>query len=238
MYNDPKKNQFENKAKEALFHQRLADLRSKNAQFPWSAQGEAPVFDIPREESKLLANRDVEGPGVSDAELERRALLDLTSLSSSFNLFYKRLNYEILRARRYKRPLSIILIGIDDLERIGLKSSSETKTAVVEAVAKMLLGSIRDVDVPGRCREDCFGVILPETPVSGAEVAAERIRTKMEQLAVQQQWQATLIITVSVGAASYPDDGEVVEELFASCVEALMVTMNRGGNAVNFAGRL
>jgi len=92
--------------------------------------------------------------------------------------------------------------------------------------------------VPGRCREDCFGIILPETPVSGAEVAAERIRTKMEQYAVQQQWQATLMITVSVGAASYPDDGEVVEELFAACVEALMVTMKRGGNAVNFAGRL
>ncbi len=238
MYNDPKKNQFENKAKEALFHQRLADLRSKNAQFPWSNAGELAEFEIPKDESKLLANREVEGPGVSDAELERRALLDLTSLSSSFNQFYKRLNYEIQRARRYKRPLSIILVGIDDLESIGMKSSIETKNAVVEAVAKMLLGSIRDVDVPGRCREDCFGIVLPETPVSGAEVAAERIRTKMEQYAVQQQWQATLIITVSVGAASYPDDGDVVEELFASCVRALMFTMEHGGNAVNFAGRL
>ena len=238
MYNDPKKNQFQNKAKEALFHQRLADLRSKNAQFPWSTGGDLPEFEIPKEESKLLANREVEGPGVSDAEIERRALLDLTSLSSSFNQFYKRLNYEIQRARRYKRPLSIILVGIDDLERIGIKSSAETKNAVVEGVAKMLLGSIRDVDVPGRCREDCFGVILPETPVSGAEVAAERIRTKMEQYAVQQQWQATLMITVSVGAASYPEDGDVVEELFASCVEALMITMQNGGNAVNFAGRL
>ncbi|MBS2002192.1 MAG: diguanylate cyclase [Candidatus Obscuribacterales bacterium] len=237
MYNDPKKNQFQNKAKEALFHQRLADLRSQNAQFPWSTPGELPQFDIPKEESKLLANREVEGPGVSDAELERRALLDLTSLSSSFNQFYKRLNYEIQRARRYKRPLSIILVGIDDLEKIGLKCSSETKNAVVESVAKMLLASIRDVDVPGRCREDCFGVILPETPVSGAEVAAERIRTKMEQMTVQQQWQATLVITVSVGAASYPEDGDVVEELFAACVEALMSAMQQGGNAVNFAGR-
>jgi diguanylate cyclase (GGDEF)-like protein len=237
MYNDPRKDQFQNKAKEALFHQRLAELRSKNAQFPWSG-GELPEFDIPREESKLLANREVEGPGVTDAELERRALLDLTSLSSSFNSFYKRLNYEIQRARRYKRPLSICLVGIDDLERIALKSSIETKTTVVEAVAKMILSSIRDVDIPGRCREDCFGIILPETPVAGAEVAAERIRTKMEQFAVQQQWQATLVITVSVGAASFPDNGEVVEELFAQAVEALMTTMKRGGNAVNFAGRL
>lgn len=236
MFKDPRKDQFQNKAKEALFHQRLADLRSKNAQFPWSG-GDMPEFEIPREESKLLANRDAEGPGVTDAELERRALLDLTSLSSSFNQFYKRLNYEILRARRYKRPLSICLAAIDDLEKIGIQRGIDTKTVVVESVAKMLLGSIRDVDIAGRCREDCFGIILPETPVAGAEVAAERIRTKMEQLAVQQQWQATLIITVSVGAASYPDDGEEVEELFAQCVEALMATMRNGGNAVSFAGR-
>lgn len=238
MYKDPKKDQFQNKAKEALFHQRLIELRSQNAQFPWSGGGDLPPLDIPREESKLLANREVEGPGVTDAELERRALLDLTSLSSSFNNFYKRLNYEIQRARRYKRALSVLLIGIDQLEQIAMRSLPEAKVAVVESVAKILLGSIRDVDVAGRCREDVFGVILPETPVAGAEVAAERIRTKMEQLAVQQQWQATLILTVSVGAASFPDDGETVEELFAECVETLMYTMQNGGNAVNFADRI
>jgi diguanylate cyclase (GGDEF)-like protein len=235
MYKDPRKEQFENKAKEALFHQRLAELRSQNEQFPWSC-GELPDFDIPRDESKLLADREVEGPGVTDAELERRALIDLTSLSSNFKSFYKRLHYEIQRARRYKRQLSICLVGIDELDSIALRMGMDTKAVVIDATAKMLLSSIRDVDIPGRCREDCFGIILPETPVAGAEIAAERIRTKMEQLSVGQMWQS-VTITVSVGAASFPENGEVVEELFAQAVEALMQTMKKGGNAISFAGR-
>ncbi len=117
MYKDPRKQAFENKAKEALFLKRLDDLRAKNEQFPWTAGGEEPQFDIPREQSKLFADRAVEGPDISDAQLEHRALLDLTSLSFNFKMFYKRLHYEIQRAARYKRDLSLCLIAIDELGR-------------------------------------------------------------------------------------------------------------------------
>jgi len=233
---DPKKKQFEEKAKEALFHKRLAELRTQNAQFPWTT-GDLPELEIPAAESKLFADREVEGPGITDAELARKAMLDLTSLSSSFGAFYKRLHYEIKRARRYKRELSVCLVAIDDLERLGLQLGAETKNAIIEESAKMLLSCIRDTDVPGRCREDCFGIILPETPIAGVEIAAERIRTKMEQYIIPRTWSSSTQLTVSVGAAAYPTNGETVEELFAQGAEALMHTIKKGGNAVTFAGR-
>lgn len=234
MPKDARNERSEQKAQEALFHQRLAELRTKNAQFPWTG-GEMPALEIPREESKLFADREVEGPDISDAELERRAMLDLTSISFNFKLFYKRLHYEIKRARRYQRPLSVCLVAIDRLDEIGLKIGSDAKTAAIEGAARTLLGAIRDVDIAGRCREDCFGVILPETGRSGAEIASERIRTKIEQYPVPHMWQS-MSISASVGASSFPDNGQEVEELFAQAVEALMFTMKRGGNAVNFAG--
>lgn len=89
-----------------LFQKRLAELRAKNNQFPWN-MSEEPDFEIPQEQSKLFAERSIEDPSLTDDEVERRALLDLNSYN--FWSFYKRLNYEVRRAVRYKRPLSLIL---------------------------------------------------------------------------------------------------------------------------------
>jgi len=232
MYKDPRKQLFEDKAKEALFLKRLAELRAENAQFPWT-MSEAPQFEISREDSKLFADRAAEGPDVSDAEVEYRALMDLTSLSFNFKNFYKRLNYEIQRASRYKRPLALCLVSIDALDEIQRQGATDVKTAVIEHAAKVLLGSIRDVDIAGRCREDCFGIILPETPVSGAEIAAVRICTRMERLEIPNKG---IEITVSVGGSSFPQNGDFIEELFAHAAASLMAATGNGGNAISFAG--
>src|SRR5690606_36719761 len=120
--------------------------------------------------------------------------------------FYKRLNYEHRRARRYKRDLSLLLVAIDRLEEITATYGLQFENTVVLSAGRILLGSIRDVDIAGRCRDDTFGVILPETPASGAEVAAERIRTNMEEHAVAHE-EERIMLTVSVGGTSIrPDD--------------------------------
>lgn len=234
MFKDPRKQEFEDKAKEAVFMQRLADLQAKNEIFPWSGV-EQPQFEIPKEESKLFADRAVEGNELSDAEVEYRALLDLTSIPFNFKTFYKRLHYEIQRASRYKRDLALCLVAIDGLDEIRRQYGPDAKLAVLEHGARVLLSSIRDVDVAGRCREDCFGVILPETPVYGAEVAAMRIRTKMEQLGIPNVME-DIQITASIGGGTFPLHGKFVEELFAHTASSLMAVMNSGGNAVSFDG--
>lgn len=231
MHKDPRKEMFENKAKEALFRQRLAELQARNSEFPWT-MAESPQFDILKEESKLFADRDAEESDMTDAELETRALLDLTSLPVNFKNFYKRLNYEILRANRYKRDLSLCLVAIDGLDEIVRTHGTKARLAVIEHTARSLLGSMRDVDVPGRCREDCFGIILPETPATGAHIAAVRICTKLENLEIPEM---QIEITVSVGGSSFPKDGEYVEEMFAHAAESLMSVMKNGGNAVSFS---
>lgn len=216
--------------KERLFQKRIEALRTQNEQFPWTT-GDDPRYEIPREDSKLFSDRDSEGKNISEAELERRALLDLTS--QNFKTFYKRLNYELRRARRYARPLSLCLVGIDAFEEIGNRIGPEGKNAAVDGAGKVLLTSIRDVDIAGRCREDTFGVILPETPRPGSEVAAERIRTKLEKHVIPTAWQP-FTITVSVGVSYYPEGVSELEEMFAQAAEALLANMRQGGNRVSF----
>jgi diguanylate cyclase (GGDEF)-like protein len=226
-------NPKEHSKKELLFQRRLAELRSKNEQFPWTLGDTKADFEIPKEESKLLAEKELDRD-LSQSEVERRALLELASLSFNFRTFYKRVHYELRRAKRYTRPLSVLLVAVDRLEEVGNKGGSDAKTQVIEAAARVVLSSIRDVDIPGRCREDVFGIILPETPRSGAEVAAERLRTKLEDLNVVAGWQH-YTITASVGACCYPGRASEAEELFAQVVEVLLATMRSGGNSVAFA---
>lgn len=225
--------EYRKSEKEILFQRRLAELRMRKQSFAWSA-GELPQFELPREETKLHADREVEGRDLSDDEIELRALMELTSRTCDFKTFYKRLNYELRRAKRYKRDLAIILVAIDQHGKVSLKVGPHAGDAMVTAAARLLLESIRDVDIAGRCREDTFAVILPETGGAGAEVAAERIRTRMESFQLPQPWD-NLSITASVAVANFPVHGNEVELLFGNAVDALLWIMKRGGNAVMFA---
>jgi len=212
--------------REALFQKRLAERRAEQNQFPWSTGGgDNAEFDIPRDESKLFADRSIEDSSLSDDEVERRALLDLTSFN--FWSFYKRLNYEFRRARRYKRDLTLLLVAIDGLHHVSQNYGMQAENAVVLSAGRILLGSIRDVDIAGRCRDDTFGVLLPETPMSGAEVAAERLRTKMEGHTVMHGHER-ISITVSVGGTNIHESDKQADVIVARGIDALKRSMERG----------
>ncbi|MBP9094801.1 diguanylate cyclase [bacterium] len=227
---DKRRRLTEREEQELLFQKRLAELRARNNQFPWNMK-EQPDFEIPAEQSKLFADRYIEDPSLSDEEVERRALLDLNSFN--FWSFYKRLNYEVRRASRYKRPLSLLFVTIDKLANVVENFGLQGENAVILGTGRGLLGSVRDVDIAGRCRDDCFGVILPETPRGGAEIAAERIRTRLENLSVDYK-ASQILLTVTVGGASIEEGIDKPDQLIALTVEALQLGIRSGGNTVNF----
>jgi diguanylate cyclase (GGDEF)-like protein len=227
--NQPKN---DDRDREILFQRRLAELGFQRQRLPWN-MGEIPSFEIPREESKLFADREIEDPNLTDEEIERRAIMDLLSQTYNFRTFYKRLHYELKRARRYNRALSVVLVGIDSLDMVAKNFGVDSVDVVVQSAGKLLLTCIRDVDIAGRCREDTFGVILPETPETGAEVAAERIRTRMEKHSVEHNWQK-LTFTASVGVSCFPGTARSLDEFFAQAAEALLSMMKEGGNGVRF----
>jgi diguanylate cyclase (GGDEF)-like protein len=163
--------------------------------------------------------------------LSAEPLLDLNSFN--FWSFYKRLNYEVRRASRYKRPLSLLFVTIDKLANVVENFGLQGENAVILGTGRGLLGSVRDVDIAGRCRDDCFGVILPETPRGGAEIAAERIRTRLENLTVDYK-ASQILLTVTVGGASLDEGIDKPDQLIALTVEALQLGIRSGGNTVNF----
>lgn len=233
------------KAREAEFYKRVAEHRSKNNQFPWTG-GEIPVFDLPREQTKLYGDVEAEEAELTAQELEKRALMDLIAPTYNFRTFYKRLHYELKRANRYDRSLALLIVAVDALDDLYKRHGLETRDVIVRKAASVMLTSIRDVDLIGRVRDDAFGIILPETPRSGAEVAAERIRTKLDSLEIKGQGKS-ILITASVGVSCFegrplvePEYGQgpTVEDVFGKAAQAVLVRIKTGGNGVTFADDL
>src|SRR5215469_17686975 len=114
------------------------------------------------------------------SELEMLAVYDkLTGLYNSRS-FKKKLHYELKRAKRYKRPLSLLLISMDRMDEIRRQYGLMAQEEVMRAAAEILKQAIRDVDVACRSAEDQLAVIFPETYSSRAIVVGERVREKLK----------------------------------------------------------
>lgn len=136
------------------------------------------------------------------------------------------LEAELARSHRHHHQLALVLVrpdGFDELAEVGAASGQE----VLEAVAEVIGSELRAIDVALRHAPSTFALILPETPIEGARVAAERIRLL---LPLRVGSVGTREITVSLGVASFPDDATTHDELLHCGEQALARAAELGGN--------
>jgi diguanylate cyclase (GGDEF)-like protein len=109
--------------------------------------------------------------------IEQQAITDgLTGLYNHRH-FYKRLEEELATAKRYGVPLSLLMLDLDDFKRFNDTFGHPAGDRVLCEVADILRHQVRSlVDLPARYGGEEFAVILPNTPVHGAEAAANRLR--------------------------------------------------------------
>ena len=136
------------------------------------------------------------------------------------------LDAELARARRYHHQLALVLVqpdGIDDT------ASADTvlAEAALESVAQVIGGEFRATDVALRYGSGTFSLILPETTVDGARLAAERLRL---MIAARVAAEPGRPLTVSTGIASFPRDATTNDELVAVAGRALERARTLGGN--------
>jgi diguanylate cyclase (GGDEF)-like protein len=135
-------------------------------------------------------------------EVERQAVRDpLTGLYNR-RMLEERLNDEFERAKRYQRPLSLLMIDIDNLKLVNDVYGHDWGDAVLQKIAQRLREKTRKSDIPVRYGGDEFVMVLPETPLQGALQAADKIRQEAKSLVFDPQSSAPFSVTVSIGAAS------------------------------------
>jgi diguanylate cyclase (GGDEF)-like protein len=147
-------------------------------------------------------------------ETEQLAVTDgLTGINNHryFQGFFER---ELNRAKRYKHPLSLIMLDIDHFKKFNDNYGHPVGDQVLKIVTTILKQQAREVDLVARYGGEEFMLVLPETGKKEAVMLAERIRlaVKKEPLKIGQIKPGTNI-TVSLGVSSYPENGSEKEEL-------------------------
>jgi diguanylate cyclase (GGDEF)-like protein len=181
------------------------------------------------EQRTILAGTSATLSSAKTEDLERLALLDsLTELYNS-RTFIKELKDELKRAQRYKRPVSLCMVGVDGFDDIARQYGPLTADAVLKVLANVVRSSVRDVDIPARYSSDQFAIIFPETNAPGAAIVAERIRQRIGTQAITHNWH-NLKVTASLGLASFPAHAREHDELIARGIQALELAIQRGGD--------
>jgi len=178
-------------------------------------------------ELRDLSDRDFYG------EIYRLVTTDpLTSLLNKETIL-RELSDELTRRKRYRAPLSILVIDLDDFKSLIDTYGSSTGDLALQVLARLLHKNIRRQDKIGRLGREELLVVLPETAAKGAASVAERIRKDIENtLCVDLKIER--IVTASIGLASYPMDGHTVEALLERVDAALHRAKALGKNRLEF----
>ncbi len=154
--------------------------------------------------------------------------------SADFEFFKKFLLMEVKRSRRYKYPVSFLVVAIDHLaERLVGKPQHRRVEVLTEALENITRG-IRDIDLAVPFSGDRFLVFLPHTPREGALVVATRLQARVAKGNSLEN------LTASVGVASYEPDGAKGPVSFGSLMKEASDALRRaqlaGGNRVEASG--
>lgn len=139
-------------------------------------------------------------------------------LTSVYNrhMFEELLNKEMQRARRYTRPLSLVMVDADFFKEINDRYGHQTGDAVLKELAGMLVSNLRDSDIIARWGGEEFVAILPDTTQEAAAALAEALRVKIARSSFAENIQ----LTCSFGITSYRHS-DTLNNLFARIDRAL-----------------
>jgi diguanylate cyclase (GGDEF)-like protein/PAS domain S-box-containing protein len=163
-------------------------------------------------------------------EAEALALIDPHTQLYNYRYFQRRIHSEFELAKRRSTPLSVLMVDIDYFKSVNDTFGHEFGDVVLQEFAILLQHTCRGIDVVTRFEGEGFAIILPDTDGRGAFAFAERI-----QKIVKKHHFGThrVKLRVSVGVASYPEDGmAAVDGLLTMVEKCVRLAKEQGGNTI------
>ncbi|MBN1356241.1 diguanylate cyclase [bacterium] len=167
--------------------------------------------------------------------IERLAITDGLTGIYNHRYFQDTLIKEIKRSRREPSPFSLLMADIDHFKKFNDTYGHQAGDEILKGVARLLKEEAREVDPVARYGGEEFVVLLLGCDVKTACRIAERIRKACakKQFAIRNR---TVSVTLSIGIASYPAQGDQSEQLIAAADKALYRAKEAGRNRVMVAG--
>lgn len=156
-------------------------------------------------------------------------------LTGLFNhrYFQEAAQNELTRAKRQKGNLSLLFLDVDNFKKLNDAHGHGEGDGVLKAIAGVMKNRLRISDIASRYGGEEFVVILPETGKAGALTIAEELRRLVEGYPFRgKESQILGTVTVSIGVASFPEDGGDVAGLVHAADQALFRAKKGGRNIV------
>lgn len=185
----------------------------------------------------LRVQKKLENPTVVEIKFLQQAedsvIVDELTGVYNFRYFQHRVAQEIKRVGRYDHGVSLLMIDVDDFKCFNDENGHLQGNRALRKIAGLLVKCVREVDVVCRYGGEEFAVILPATLKAGALTAAEKIRMHVARARFRGGvTQPRGKVSVSIGVATVPGDGNTIDELVARADAALYRAKALGKNRV------
>lgn len=182
----------------------------------------------------IITLQDITTQKLSQRRLARLATLDSLTGLLNHKAVLLRLEQELSRARRYRLPLSVVLVDIDNFKEINDRHGHLKGDQALSFFAKALKKSLRETDIIGRYGGDEFMIILPETPVDQSLVPLRRIHTLIANYKIKQDH-----LSISAGVSGFPGEGPILaKKLIEVADKSLYLSKTHGKNQISIKGKL
>jgi diguanylate cyclase (GGDEF)-like protein len=173
---------------------------------------------------------------LQQADADRKDLQRLAAFDSLTGLYNRETTLGKLRelislANRYKEDFSLIMLDIDHFRKVNESYGHLTGDDVLEKIAALIRGNIRDTDVAGRYEGEEFIIVLPKTDLSSSWAAAERVRSIIETTELKDPAGHVFAVTVSQGLVGWERNDDA-PSLISRADEALRKAKQKGRNRV------
>ncbi|HYM50156.1 MAG TPA: diguanylate cyclase [Candidatus Limnocylindrales bacterium] len=184
---------------------------------------------------QTLANQAVIAIDNAEAYETTRQLATTDSMTGVANHreFQARLDRELTRARRSREPMALLMCDVDHFKEINDTAGHPAGDAVLRYLTQhVLIPMVRPKDLVARYGGDEFVILLRGADGRAAAAIAERIRRAFADQPLEYEGRVLTNLSLSLGLATFPRDGETREALVQAADQALYVAKRSGRNRV------
>ena len=146
--------------------------------------------------------------------------------------FQEQMKMQVEQAKRYDSKFSLIIIDIDNFKKFNDTFGHQTGDAVLRQVAMILKRSVRTTDIVCRYGGEEMSIILPNIDKKEAYSVAEKICSRVSEKTYKSYGNSVSHVTISLGVATFPYDGEDASILIESADKKLYEAKKNGRNRV------